>query len=187
MRRIIKIFALCALMFVALGCNKAKTYVDPYGTAVSCQLNGEYFYRENNRSIEYRQTLGDCYMSNSSFVVKVKTALIERETLATAVMNFVIASSESFGLNVKYDISSVNNQYDISSYSTFEFEGKDYTATEGWVMFDSIEVLSDNSSCFVGGSFGFTATDKTGTGILEVQSGSFSGIQLNFFDSSVLY
>lgn len=191
MKRFLNILISGMFLFAATSC----TYISDmfaevpsdYGTTVSCKFNGKLLYRDESKMFDFTALLGTCYIPKYSFAIKFGCPLIYNSYNESGSIDITIASDETFGLNVKYDITSVNNRFDIKSHAGFTKMTDKYKATEGWVMFDSIEVSSDGTSCLASGTFSFDAVNTSDSSDkLKVRDGYFRGVKLNYFDSSVI-
>lgn len=191
MKRFFHLLAAGLLLFAATSC----TYISDmfaevpsdYGTTVSCKFNGKLVYREESKTFDFAEILGSCYIPNYSFAIKFECPLIYNSYNETASISITIASDDTFGTNVKYDIGSINNRFDISSHAEFTKATKKYKATEGWIMFDSIEVSSDGTNCLASGTFSFDAVGNSDSSDrLKVRDGYFRGVHMNYFDGSVI-
>ena len=191
MKRLLNILVSGMILLAVSGCTYlsdafADVPVD-YGTSVSCKFNGKLVYREESKNFDFTEILGDCYVPNYSFAIRFGCNLVYNSYNESGSLDITIASDKNFELFVKYDISSVNNRFDISSHAGFTKMNEKYDATEGWIMFESLEVSSDGTSCIASGTFSFDAVNRSDSSDrLKVRDGSFRGVQLNYFDSSVI-
>ena len=191
MKRLINILTLCILLHSACGCryilDLTADIPEDYGTSISCKLDGRLAYRRESDTFDFTQILGDCYVSESSFCINWGCVLGYNTYDKTCRMKITAATDEELELNVKYDVSSVSEYMEKESYATFSIDPVLYTAESGWIMFDSMELSSDCTSCTVSGSFSFDALgDSELAENLKVRSGSFTGVLLNYFDDSIL-
>lgn len=191
MKRIINILTLCILLHSACGCryilDQTAEIPEDYGTSISCKLDGRLAYRRESLNLDFREILGDCYVTESSFYIQLGCPLAYNTSDMTCRMKIAATADKEFELNVKYDVSSVSEYMEMDSFATFSIDPVLYTAESGWIMFDSMELSSDGTSCIVSGSFSFEAVgDSEPAKNLKVRNGSFTGVLLNYFDDSVM-